>query len=84
MAPSSMEGSYVSLGENTGQCISKLTEDMCRRITDAKDELTRELQTYQRDLGLTNSKFKLLESNHQKMKKKYRDEIELQKSKDKV
>ncbi|KAI6660402.1 RB1-inducible coiled-coil protein 1-like isoform X2 [Oopsacas minuta] len=84
MTPSSMEGSYVSLGEDTEDYISKITEDMCMRITEAKDELTRELQTYQRDLGQTSTRCKHLETLNQKIKKKYKDEIELQKSKDKV
>ena len=83
MTPTSMDGSYVSLGDNIGEAVNNLTDDMCRRVTDAKDELTRELQTNQRDLGQANTKCKHFESQFLKLRRNYKEALE-QKSQEKV
>ena len=83
MTPTSMEGSYVSLGDNLGEVVSTLTDDMCKKVIEAKDELTRELQTHQRDLGQSNSRYKHLESIYIKLKKTYKEHLE-QKSQEKA
>ena len=84
MPPSSMEGSYVSLGDNLGESVNTLTDDMCKKVTEAKDELTRELQTNQRDLGQANSKYKHLESIYIKLKRTYKELLEEQRNQEKV
>ena len=87
LLPTSMEGSYVSLGEADGvnllSSINSLTEEMCERISTAKDELTKELQINQRDLGQANTKYKYLETRFLKMKRDYKGLMETQAQKEK-